>query len=158
TAIGAGLQLAVDSLPGRGDGEQTLGKLPPVAIVLLSDGRNNRPPFNVLEIAGHARDAQVKVYTVGLGTAGGFLSPGRDGIGGFEVGFDGETLRAIAQITGGQYFQAQSAGQLSAVYQGLGRDVAWTPKPRDVTAGAAGVAGVLLLLSLLASSWERRLL
>lgn len=158
TAIGAGLQLATESLPERAQGDPMLTKFPPAAIVLLSDGRNNRPPFNVLDIAAHTRDLQVRVFTVGLGTNNGFLAQGADGIGGFEVGFDSQTLREIASITGGRFFEANSARQLDSVYQGLGRDVAWTSRPRDVTSVASGLAGLLLLIALLAGSAERRLI
>ncbi|HWG85137.1 MAG TPA: VWA domain-containing protein [Deinococcales bacterium] len=160
TAIGAGLLEGVLALPGRGDGETSskASDLPPAAIVLLSDGRNNRPQVDPMEAAAIAKDQAVKVYTVGLGTEGGFLNRGFDGVGGFVVGFDAETLRRIAETTGGKYFEARSASQLSSIYQGLGRSIGWTYKPREVTNLVSGAAGVLLLLSLGLALLRRKLL
>lgn len=156
TAIGKGLIESVRALPGRAETDQKSDKLPPAAIVLLTDGRNNRPP-DPSEGASLARDMQVKVYTVGLGTEEGFLRQ-EGGIGGFTVGFDPETLKSIAETTGGSYFEARSAGQLSSIYTKLGRSIGWTTKPGEVTGLLSAVAGVLLFGSLLVAQLSRRVL
>ncbi len=154
TAIGAGIRESVGALPGRNPDAQT--KLeknpPPVAVVLLTDGRNNREP-DPIEMAGMARDQQVKVYTVGLGTESGSINLEN---GGFRVGFDPETLKTIASTTGGQYFEARSAGQLNAVYKSLGRSIGWTTRPGEVTHLAAALAGILLFVSLATGELNRR--
>ncbi len=154
TAIGAGIRESVSALPGRNaDGQTKLEKNPPpVAVVLLTDGRNNREP-DPLEMATIARDQQVKVYTVGLGTETGSINLEN---GGFRVGFDPETLKAIAQTTGGQYFEARSAGQLTAVYKSLGRSIGWTTRLGEVTHLAAALAGLLLCISLATGELNRR--
>jgi Ca-activated chloride channel family protein len=159
TAIGAGLLEGVQALPGRQDGEATTKKedLPPAAIVLLSDGRNNRPYVDPIEAAGIAKEQAVKVYTVGLGTEEGFLRRGFDGVGGFRVGFDAETLKRIAELTGGTYYEARSAGQLSSIYSGLGRSIGWVLKPSEVSGLVAGGAGLLLLFSMGLFGARRRL-
>jgi Ca-activated chloride channel homolog len=157
TAIGAGILEALHALPGRGEKDPKSANLPPAAIVLLTDGRSNRPP-PPLEAAQTARNAQVKVYTVGLGTENGFLAPNEMGIGGFTVGFDSETLKEIARITGGQYFEARSASQLSSIYKGLGRSIGWTTKPGEVTGVAAALAGLVLFASLLVGQVSRRVI
>lgn len=156
TAIGKGIIESVHALPARGENDPKTENLPPAAIVLLTDGRNNRPP-DPQEGAALARDQKVKVYTVGLGTEGGYLNLGENG-GGFMVGFDPETLRNIAQTTGGQYFEARSAGQLSSIYKGLGRSIGWTTKPGEVTGILSAIAGLFLFASLLASQLSRRVL
>lgn len=156
TAIGKGLIESVRALPARGESDPKTDNLPPAAIVLLTDGRNNRPP-DPQEGAALARDLKVKVYTVGLGTEGGYLNLGENG-GGFMVGFDPETLRAIARTTGGQYFEARSAGQLTSIYRGLGRSIGWTTKPGEVTGILSAIAGLFLFASLLASQVSRRVL
>ena len=156
TAIGKGIIEAVRALPARGEGDPKIDNLPPAAVVLLTDGRNNRPP-DPQEGAALARDLKVKVYTVGLGTEGGYLNLGENG-GGFMVGFDPETLRSIARTTGGDYFEARSAGQLSSIYKGLGRSIGWTTKPGEVTGILSAIAGLFLFASLLASQLSRRVL
>ncbi len=154
TAIGAGIRESVSALPGRNsDGQTKLEKNPPpVAVVLLTDGRNNRDP-DPIEMASMARDQQVKIYTVGLGTETGSINLEN---GGFRVGFDPETLKQIAATTGGQYFEARSAGQLNAVYKNLGRSIGWTTRPGEVTHLAAALAGILLFVSLAAGELNRR--
>ncbi len=152
TAIGAGIREAVESLPGRA-GDKLEKNLPPAAIVLLTDGRNNRDP-DPLEMAAMARDKQVKVYTVGLGTEGGVIALEGNGL---LVGFDPQTLRSIAQTTGGEYFEARSAGQLNGIYQRLGRSIGWTTKPGEVTHLVAALAGILLFASIAMAETQRRI-
>jgi Ca-activated chloride channel homolog len=154
TAIGAGIRESVSALPGRyADGLTKLDKNPPpVAVVLLTDGRNNREP-DPIEMASMAREQQVKIYTVGLGTEQGSINLES---GGFRVGFDPETLKTIAKTTGGEYFEARSAGQLNAVYKNLGRSIGWTTRPGEVTHLAAALAGILLFVSLATGELNRR--
>ncbi|MFC4455748.1 VWA domain-containing protein [Deinococcus sonorensis] len=162
TAIGAGLLTALQALPERGPsqtGTSTApagGKRPPAAIVLLSDGRNNRG-IDPLQAAAQARDLDVKVYTVGLGTEGGQMTLG--GYRGFNAGFDAETLTGIATTTHGKYYAAGSAGQLNSIYRSLGRSLGWTVQPREVSGFVAALAGLLLLASLASSElYTRRML
>jgi Ca-activated chloride channel homolog len=163
TAIGAGLEEAVNALPGRGLFEapkdpKAIANLPPASIVLLSDGRNNRPQIDPLEAAERAKQLGVKVYTVGLGTDNGYLPSRENGIGGFVVGFDAETLKAIARITGGEYFEAKSAGQLDSVYRNLSRSIGWSFKPDEVTGIMAALAAVVALLAIFWSQWQRKVI
>ncbi len=157
TAIGLGLREATKALPERAFlGKDVQGKkLPPAVIVLLSDGRNNRD-IDPLEVAPQVAKLQVKTYTVGLGTDDGYLNFGEQG--GFKVGFDAETLKRIAEITGGKYFEARSSGQLSSIYKGLSRSIGWSSKPHDVAHVFTALAGLLLLASLLSSQMLRRIL
>ena len=55
---------------------------------------------------------------------------------------DRETLAAIAEYTGGESFDAETAGALRDVYQGLGSRVGRRERPREVTSAfvAAGRA------------------
>ncbi len=153
TAIGAGLLEAVHALPDRA-GEQLPKNPAPAAIVLLTDGRNNRPP-EPEEGAAEARAKQVPVYTVGLGTQDGVIN--FEG-GGMMVGFDPDTLRMISSTTGGQYYEARSAGQLNGIYQRLGRTLGWSTKPGEVTGIVAAVAGLLLFGAMVVSERSRRVI
>jgi Ca-activated chloride channel homolog len=154
TAIGAGLLEAVRALPDRAT--ETLPKNPaPAAIVLLTDGRNNRPP-EPEEGAAEARAKQVPVYTVGLGTENGVIN--FEGNQTMMVGFDPETLRNISSTTGGQYFEARSAGQLTSIYARLGRQIGWTSKPGEVTGVVAAIAGLLLFAAIAVGERSRRVI
>ncbi|EYB69477.1 Mg-chelatase subunit ChlD [Deinococcus phoenicis] len=156
TAIGDGLLEALHALPGRGPDAPAATPRPAAAIVLLSDGRNNSGS-DPLAAAAQARRLAVKVYTVGLGTESGNLRSNRWN--GFRGGLDTQTLRQIAATTGGRYFEARSAAQLSSIYRDLGRSLGWTVEPREVAGPVAALAGLVLLASLAVSElFTRRLL
>ena len=57
----------------------------------------------------------------------------------------------IAATTGGRYFEARSADQLSSIYRSLGRSLGWTVQPREVSGFLAALAGLVLLGSLAVS-------
>ncbi len=169
TAIGEGLLTALGALPGRegvaqeqagqGQANPSAQNLPPAAIVLLSDGRNNRGT-DPLEAAAQAKQLAVKVFTVGLGTQDGVgtMSFGPGSSFRFPSGFDAETLEGVAQTTGGRYYEARTAGELGSVYRTLGRSLGWTVRPREVSGLVAALAGLALLGSLAASEFGRRIL
>jgi Ca-activated chloride channel family protein len=151
TAIGDGLLEAVWALPGRTRPTSPTaappapqGKLPPGIVVLMSDGQSNRG-ISPADAARIARDQQVKVYTVGVGTPEGtFLNIGGRPI---WVRLDEETLREVAAITDGTYFHASSANELRRVYRQLGRSIGWERRPTEVSSVAAAAAAVLLVSS-----------
>jgi Ca-activated chloride channel homolog len=131
---------------------RSAGKKVPSAIVLLSDGKatHGRDP---LPVADGAKKLGVPIYTVALGTASGTLPNGD------AVPPDTATLEQIASRSGGEAFTASESGALSAVYEKLGSEVAMKKEPREVTAGFAGTAAILLLLGGgLSLRWFRRLL
>jgi Ca-activated chloride channel family protein len=145
TATGDGLATALEML-------RTAGKKAPGAIVLLSDGKatHGRDP---LPVADEAKTLGIPIYTVALGTAAGTLPNGD------AVPPDTATLEQIASRSGGTASTASEAGKLSAVYEKLGSEVAMKKEQREVTAGFAGGAAILLLLGGgLSLRWFRRLL
>ncbi|HZN23723.1 MAG TPA: VWA domain-containing protein [Burkholderiales bacterium] len=125
------------------------------AIILLSDGRRTTGP-DPLDAAKMAADRGVRVFTVGLGNAQG-------GMANFEgwsvyMRFDEETLRAIADVTRGEYFSASSASELKKVYETLNAKFTMEKKQTEITALVTAAAALLSLaagtLSLL---WFNRL-
>ncbi|MCS7236412.1 MAG: VWA domain-containing protein, partial [Armatimonadota bacterium] len=155
TAIGDGLLEAVWALPGRTRPASPTtpptpprGPLPPGFVVLMSDGQSNRG-VSPTEAARVARDQQVKVYTVGVGTPEGtFLNIGGRPI---WVRLDEETLKEVAAITEGTYFHASSAHELRRVYRNLSRTIGWDHRPAEVSSVVAAAAAVLLVSSVAAS-------
>jgi Ca-activated chloride channel homolog len=114
-------------------------------IVLLSDGRTN-VGIQPLDAARLAADLGVRVFTVGFGTvAGGDVNFGG---GWMRTQLDEETLQAIAEITGGKYFLAKSANDLRKAYESLTTQFVAETRRTEVTAFAAALAFVLLVLAL----------
>jgi Ca-activated chloride channel family protein len=142
TATGEALQVALDTLAP--DGKKA--RRPASAIVLLSDGKTTtgRDP---IEVARTAKRLGVPIYTVALGTADATIpnpvSPLSPPI---AVPPDPETLKEIAQLSGGRAFTSGDAGQLRSIYSELGTKLATKHEQREITAGFAG-AGLVLLLA-----------
>jgi Ca-activated chloride channel family protein len=166
TAIGDGLLEAIYALPGRQRPETPPtpsaeappvdpSRLPPATVVLLSDGQSNRgtPPEDAAVVA---RQWHVKVYTVGLGSPEGtFLELGGRSI---FVRLDEETLKEIAEVTGGAYWRVASTTELSRVYSRLGRSIGWERKPVEVSGLVSVVAAGLFVATVTVSLfWMHRL-
>ncbi len=118
------------------------GHYTPAVIILLTDGENNEPPDPVAA-AQAAVDRGVRINTVGLGsTAGADLH-----IEGFTIHsqLDEGLLTQIAEMTGGTYYNAASAQDLSNIYSHLVPQLVVEPQKMEVTSLLAG-AGLLALL------------
>ncbi len=94
-------------------------------IILLTDGRNNAGTLSPRKAAEVARTFGVKIYTVGAGTRAKapFLV---DSFFGKQVVYesveiDEETLREIAELTGGAYYRAEDGAALSSIYEQIDR-------------------------------------
>lgn len=123
---------------------EPLGQYPSAAIVLLTDGENTVRP-DPLEAALVAAESAVKIYTVGIGSPQGATLE----LDGFSVHtqLDEVTLQEIAAITQGEYFNAQSGPELTAIYEKLNPQVAFKSEGMEVTALFAGVGLVVLLVA-----------
>src|SRR5499427_4899232 len=123
-------------------------------IILLSDGRRTTGP-DPLDAAKWAADHGVRVFTVGFGTVEG----GTIGFEGWSVyvRLDEETLKAIADVTRGEYFHAGTAQDLKKVYDSLNAKLVLERKETEITFIFAAVASMLLLVaSLLSLLWFNR--
>jgi Ca-activated chloride channel homolog len=133
-----------------------------VTIVFLSDGRQNRGIIPPLEGAALAKTAGIPVHTVSLGTPNGVMRQGSGGGGfggfGWRAVPDPATLREIARITGGRFYEARNAKSLTEAYEQLGSRVGRTPGRSEVTfAFLAAAAGLLIAAGLLSARWAPRL-
>ena len=119
-------------------------------IILLSDGRRTTGP-DPIEAAKMAADRGVRVHTVGLGTKEG-ASIGFEGSSYYTI-LDEETLRAVAKITGGEYFNATSSAGLRQVYEQLSLQISLERRETEISALLSAAAALLVigaaLLSLL---------
>ncbi len=131
------------------------GSYASAAIILLTDGRRTMGPDS-LDAARVAADHGVRVYTVGFGTAEGAAA----NIDGYSIymRFDEETLRAIADITRAEYFQAASATDLTKIYERLNAKFMFEKKETEISAVASAAAGALLIAAAaLSLSWFSRI-
>jgi Ca-activated chloride channel homolog len=112
-------------------------------IVLLTDGENTEAP-DPLEIAQTAADRGVRIYPIGIGSPTGTVL----NIEGFNVftQLDESLLRAIAERTGGSYFNAASEDELLEIYENLDRQLVIAPEPMEVTPLFAGLSILSLLI------------
>jgi Ca-activated chloride channel homolog len=116
------------------------------SILLLSDGAQTRGLLSPGQGAQRAQTAGVPVFTIALGTDEGTIMagpPGQEQL--IPVPPDRETLAAIAEYTGAESFDAESADAVEKVYRGLGSRVGRQERPREVTS-AFIAAGALLLV------------
>ena len=148
TAIGMGLATAVNRLK-ESDAKSKV-------VILLTDGSNNTgsiPPITAAEIA---KQFNIRVYTVGLGTKGMAPYPVQTPMGiqyqRVPVDVDEVTLGKIADITGGKYFRATNNSTLKNIYEQIDKlekakiDVTQYHKKTEMFLPLVAIA--LLLLSL----------
>jgi Ca-activated chloride channel family protein len=143
TATGDALQVAIDTLQR----DNSDGRRIPAAIVLLSDGATTEG-VDPVAVAHEAGDAKIPIYTVSLGTRDATVPNPVPGFGQPPVlpaAPDPESLRQIAEASGGRAFQAEDDQQLSSIYDALGSQLGTRNEHREVTAAFA-VAGMLFLL------------
>jgi Ca-activated chloride channel homolog len=153
TATGAALEVAIDALKN----DKQNGKRPPSAIVLLSDGKTTVPPDPV-PVARTAGQLKIPIYTVALGTRDATVpNPNPFGTP-LLVAPDPETLRQIAQVSGGKAFTAEDSDSLKSIYKTLGSQLGTKSQKKQITATFA-IGGLVLLLGAAVSSlrWAGRL-
>jgi Ca-activated chloride channel homolog len=116
TAIGSALASGVRRLDA-GDAKSKV-------LVLLTDGQNNAGKIAPSAAAEAARALGVKVYTIGVGSAGEALVPVTDE-GGHEqlvrarVDVDEKSMKQVADITGGTFYRATNTQSLRDVYAAI---------------------------------------
>jgi Ca-activated chloride channel family protein len=117
TAIGDAIRTAMSGFDDKVESQKV--------IILFTDGEDSET--EPIAAAQQAADADIIVYSVGFGTDEGVPIPVRNNQGqlaGYKQDRNGETvltrlddsiLREIAEITGGQYFNANETGSLTAL-------------------------------------------
>ncbi len=114
TAIGDGIATAINRIKD--------GKAKSKSIILLTDGTNNSGVVAPLTAAEIAQKEGIRIYTIGLGTRGTAETPYAQGFGGellykpLPVTIDEESLKKVAQMTGGKYFRATDNDVLTSIF------------------------------------------
>ena len=113
TAIGSAVGVATKRLKDS-DAESKVA-------ILLTDGRSNAGALSPLRSAEAAAALGVRLYAIGVGTRGQAPFVVETGLGPRvvyqDVEIDEETLRRMADITGGAYYRAEDEAGLEQIYQ-----------------------------------------
>jgi len=132
------------------------GSYTTAAIILLTDGQRTTGPDS-MEAARMAADRGVRIFTVGIGTTRG-ETIGYEGWS-MRVRLDEDTLKAIADVTRGQYFYAGTATDLKKVYESLNARFLLEKKDMEISALFAAAAALTGLVSAaLSLLWFNRIL
>ena len=114
TAIGMGLATSVNRIKDSNSKSKV--------IILLTDGVNNAGFIDPLTAAELAKEYDIKIYSIGLGTNGLALSPvginarGKLNYANIQVEIDDELLTQISEMSGGKYFRATDNSKLKEIY------------------------------------------
>lgn len=114
TAIGVGLGTAVNRL------KNSIAKSK--VVVLMTDGVNNAGLINPMMAAQMAKEYNIKVYTIGIGSNGMAETPvaidenGKVIYKKVKVEIDEKLMQTIAKETGGKYFRATDKNKLEEIY------------------------------------------
>lgn len=135
------------------EGEDADDGTPSATIVLLSDGETTQGS-NVLAAADIAARSTVPISTITYGTDAGTVTVDGEVI---PVPPDADTMREIADRTGGIAFEAASADELAAVYADLEGDLGSETEQREISLllVAAGF-GALLTAAAVSMLWTGR--
>ena len=113
TAIGSAIATSVNRLKGS-DAKSRI-------VILLTDGMNNQGNIDPLTAARVAAAMNVRIYTIGVGTEGQAQQQLEDGrVYMVETHIDEDTLRKVAQATGGKYYRAKNVRELQGIYEEIG--------------------------------------
>ncbi len=96
-------------------------------IILMTDGMNNAGKIDPITAARAAAALKVRIYTIGVGKEGGAPIPLYRGLLGKQYSrnpdgtlqltdVDEDTLKKVADLTGGKYFRATDAQALARIY------------------------------------------
>jgi Ca-activated chloride channel family protein len=153
TATGEGIFTALQAIATVGAVIGGGDKPPPARIVLMSDGKETVPsnpdnPKGAYTAARTAKDQGVPISTVSFGTPYGYVEINDQRQ---PVPVDDETLKKIAQLSGGESYNASSLEQLKAVFTNLQQQIGYETVKGDASVGWLRLGAAVLALAALAS-------
>lgn len=145
TATGEAIYMSLEALKLVPPNPDNPEEVPPAAIVLLGDGATNmgRNSYTAAEESG---SLNVPIYTIAYGTSDGWVeSQGQRQ----RVAVDHRELTEIAERSGGEKFSAESASELSAIYEAISSDIGQERVVQEVTDRYAGLAIIFAIAAAL---------
>ncbi len=183
TAIGLAILAAIDAIaeinpdvPATGvDPPESTGTTPgdymPDTIVVLTDGANIQG-IDPVTAAEQAAARRIRIYTIGFGTtepsplvctpdqitSGGFGGGRPDQRRGFGRAqqIDEDSLKQVADITGGKYFQAKDASELAGALRDLPDSIVLQRENVEISAWFALTGALLVLAGIGLAQWWNR--
>jgi Ca-activated chloride channel homolog len=158
TATGEAIFAALQSIEGFSQVVSGPQGPPPARIVLMTDGKQTIPtpngddPRGAFTAARAAAEKKIPISTISFGTEQGEVTiDGKTQL----VPVDDDSMREIADLSGGEFYKAATAEQLRAVYDTLGEQIGYEIKDADAsrpwlmlgTLAALLAAGSALLIS-----------
>ncbi len=162
TALGDGILEALkvgQSVPREEATKEAAGAIPPVTVLLFTDGIQEGGEVDLGAAVAKARALKIPVSAVVVGTPYGIIRIPR--VGGYtqiiRVAADPSELRTVARQTRGHFFSGPRTSNLSTVYDELRSRITTVRKQEEVSF-AFGIGAVVLMLlgGSLSTIWLRR--
>ena len=150
TATGEGIFTALQAIATVGavigGGESP----PPARIVLESDGKETTPPNpdhlkGEFSAARAAKDQGVPISTISFGTTHGYIDVNGQHQ---PVPVDNDSLKKVAELSGGNAYTASNLNQLKEVYSTLQKQIGYETIRSEATTGWVRLGVLLLTVSL----------
>lgn len=153
TATGEGIFTALQAIATVGAVIGGGDTPPPARIVLFSDGKETMPtnpdnPKGAFTAARTAKDQGVPISTISFGTPYGFVEINDQRQ---PVPVDDETLKKVAQLSGGNAYNAATLAELKAVYASLQQQIGYETIKGDASTGWLRLGALVLALAGLAA-------
>jgi Ca-activated chloride channel family protein len=152
TALGTGVETAVKSIVSSlaSDGVfHVPGRKLPAAIVLESDGAQNRGVISPAAAGAMAGEAGVPIYGIALGRRRGYIQQGT-GYFAYRIPVppDPGAVALLARESDGQAFSAFTAPGLRKIYRNLGSTIGKRPQTTKITSWFEAAAALLLVAAI----------
>lgn len=153
TATGEAIYTALQAISTVGAVIGGGDNAPPARIVLFSDGKETMPtnpdnPKGAFTAARTAKDQGVPISTISFGTPYGYVEINAQRQ---PVPVDDATLRKVAELSGGNAYNAASLEELKAVYSSLQQQIGYETIKGDASQGWLRLGALVLALSGLAA-------
>ena len=153
TATGEGIFTALQAIATVGAVIGGGDTPPPARIVLFSDGKETVPsnpdnPKGAYTAARTAKDQGVPISTISFGTPYGYVEINNQRQ---PVPVDDETMKKVAQLSGGQSYSASNLSELKGVYSTLQQQIGYETIRGDASTGWLRLGSLVLALAALAA-------
>ena len=153
TATGEGIFTALQAIATVGAVIGGGDEPPPARIVLFSDGKETVPsnpdnPKGAFTAARTAKDQGVPISTISFGTPYGYVDINDQRQ---PVPVDDETLKKVAELSGGNSFSASNLEELNKVFEDLQQQIGYETIKGDASTGWLRLGSVILALAALAA-------
>ena len=153
TATGEGIFTALQAIATVGAVIGGGDTPPPARIVLFSDGKETMPtnpdnPKGAFTAARTAKDQGVPISTISFGTPYGFVEINDQRQ---PVPVDDSTMKKVAELSGGNWYNAGTLAELKAVYASLQQQIGYETIKGDTSASWVRLGALVLALAGLAA-------